>query len=92
MKTLGLPEFVQETDKDPYNIKFHTDRLNMSKYINYVFNEIEILLIYIATTGVCITIVYVIGRYYLIKSDLTHLRVKVISTIFGVFFSFFDIS
>lgn len=29
LKTLGLPEFVQKTDKDPYNIKFHTDRLNM---------------------------------------------------------------
>ncbi|WAQ98072.1 hypothetical protein MAR_022445 [Mya arenaria] len=29
LKTLGLPEFEQKTDKDPYNIKFHTDRLNI---------------------------------------------------------------
>ncbi|KAL4227254.1 hypothetical protein ACF0H5_012700 [Mactra antiquata] len=29
LKTLGLPEFVHETEKDPFNIKFHTDRLNI---------------------------------------------------------------
>ncbi|KAH3840284.1 uncharacterized protein LOC127879976 isoform X2 [Dreissena polymorpha] len=28
LKTLGLPEFLQKTEKDPFNIKFHTDRLN----------------------------------------------------------------
>lgn len=29
LKTLGLPEFVQKSDKDPFNIKFHTERLNI---------------------------------------------------------------
>ncbi|XP_060582416.1 uncharacterized protein LOC132738829 isoform X2 [Ruditapes philippinarum] len=29
LKTLGLPEFMQKTDKDPFNLKFHTDRLNI---------------------------------------------------------------
>lgn len=29
LKTLGLPEFIQSEDKDPFNIKFHTDRLNI---------------------------------------------------------------
>lgn len=29
LKTLGLPEFVQSTDKDPFNLKFHSDRLDI---------------------------------------------------------------
>lgn len=29
LKTLGLPEFVNKSDKDPFSIKFHTDRLNI---------------------------------------------------------------
>lgn len=28
LKTLGLSEFVSQTEKDPFNIKFHTERLN----------------------------------------------------------------
>jgi hypothetical protein len=39
LKKLGLDEFVMDYEKDPYNINFHTGRLNISKsLINWLID------------------------------------------------------
>lgn len=48
IKKLGLDEFVMDYDKDPYNIYFHTGRLNISKLLivtsMYIYSRLMMLI------------------------------------------------